>query len=299
MTAMKKYDETGLALYHPLVSFCYFVAMLGGTLLFIHPLFAGISLICAVVYACLLSGKNAAKLSLLMGLPMALLIAAGNPLFNHRGATFLFYLRDNPVTLEALAYGAVMGAMLFASVMWFSCYNAVVTSDKFLYIFGRIFPSGALIASMTLKLIPQLFRKIKIIADTQRTLGLDWKSGTLMQRVRSGARILSILVGLALEDAVVTADSMNARGYGSHRRSNFSIFVFGKRDRRLLLCILGMMLCEAAAYLRGTGTLIFYPTILPMASGIPDLILYAAFLALGLFPIILQIRENRKWSFLK
>ncbi|HPR39603.1 MAG TPA: energy-coupling factor transporter transmembrane component T [Oscillospiraceae bacterium] len=299
MTAMKKYNETGLARYHPLVSFCYFTAVLGGTLLFIHPLFAGISLLCAVTYACLLNGKNGAKLSLLMGLPMALLIAAGNPLFNHRGATFLFYLRDNPVTLEALAYGAVMGAMLFASVMWFSCYNVVVTSDKFLYIFGRIFPTGALIASMTLKLIPQLLQRVKLIADTQRTLGLDWKSGSLIRRIRSGARILSILVGWALEEAVVTADSMNARGYGSHRRSNFSVFIFSKRDRGLLLCILGMMLCEAAAYLRGTGTLIFYPTILPMASGIPDLLFYAAFLALGLVPIILQIRENRRWNFLK
>lgn len=296
---MNKKNETGLALFHPLVSFCYFAAMLGGTLLFIHPLFAGISMLCAAVYACLLGGRRGAKLGLFMGLPMAMLIAAGNPVFNHRGATFLFYLRDNPVTLEALAYGAVMGAMMFASVLWFSCYNAVVTSDKFLYIFGRVLPSGALIASMALKLIPQLFRQIKIIADTQRTLGLDWASGTLSGRVRAGARILSVLVGWALEDAVVIADSMNARGYGRHKRSNFSIFVFGSRDRRLLVFILGMALCEAGAYLRGTGTLTFYPTILPMASGVPDLVFYAAFLALGLAPIIIQIRENRKWSFLK
>ena len=42
--------ESGLALYHPIVSFGYFVAVIAGTLLFIHPFFAYASLCCAIVF---------------------------------------------------------------------------------------------------------------------------------------------------------------------------------------------------------------------------------------------------------
>ena len=80
---------------------------------------------------------------------------------------------------------------MFAAVVWFTCYNTVVSSDKFLYIFGKILPSIALIVSMTLSLIPKLLSQVKVIADSQRTLGMDWKSGSAKQRVVSGARILS------------------------------------------------------------------------------------------------------------
>ncbi len=30
--------------------------------------------------------------------------------------------------------------MLAAVVLWFGCYNEVMTSDKFIYLFGRVIP---------------------------------------------------------------------------------------------------------------------------------------------------------------
>ena len=41
--------ESGLSLYHPFVSFGYFVAVIAGTLLFIHPVFVLLSLISALL----------------------------------------------------------------------------------------------------------------------------------------------------------------------------------------------------------------------------------------------------------
>ena len=186
--------ESGLALYHPLVSFGYFVAVIAGTLLFIHPFFSYISLACAIVFSAFVNGKKDLWATLGFGVPMFLFIALANPIFNHRGATILFYIGGNPVTMEAFLYGLVSAGMMFAAVVWFTCYNTVVTSDKFLYVFGRVLPSIALIVSMTLSLIPKLMAQVKVIADSQRTLGLDWKSGTVPERIRAGARILSILV---------------------------------------------------------------------------------------------------------
>ncbi len=291
--------ESGLSLYHPWVSFIYFVAVIAGTLLFIHPVFAAVSLCCAIFAAALINGRKSMMMTLGFGVPMFFFIALANPLFNHRGATILFYLFDNPVTLEAMIYGIVSAGMMFAAVVWFTCYNTVVTSDKFIYIFGRILPSVALIVSMTLSLIPRLMAQIKIIADSQRSIGLDWKSGSIKQRIRSGARVLSILVSWALEDAVITADSMRARGYGQQRRSTFSIFRFGKKDAKMLLLILVLFAVEIFAYISGRGTMEFYPAMVFPEIDWTDIIIYVSYIALGILPSVIQIKEDLKWKQLK
>lgn len=296
MNENERKTESGLALYHPLVSFSYFAAVIAGTLLFVHPIFGALSLFTAVLGSAFLNGKKAFKATLGFGVPMFLFIALANPLFNHRGATILFYLRDNPVTWESFLYGLVSGAMMFAAVVWFTCYNTVITSDKFLYIFGKILPSVALIVSMTLSLIPKMFSQIKVIADSQRTMGLDWKSGGIKDRLRAGSRILSILVSWALEDAVTTADSMRSRGYGQHKRSSFSIFRFGKRDGVLLTVVLLLLAAEIFAYISGRGTMTFFPFAVWRRPDLWDWLLYALFFALGVLPSILQWKEDRKWK---
>ena len=247
----------------------------------------------------MINGKKTILATLSFGVPMFIMVALANPLFNHHGATFLFYIEDNPVTLESFIYGLVSGGMMFAAVVWFTCYNTVVSSDKFLYIFGKILPSIALIVSMTLSLIPKLLSQVKVIADSQRTLGMDWKSGSAKQRVVSGARILSILVSWALEDAVTTADSMRARGYGQHRRSNFSIFRFGRRDGIMLSVIAVLFAAEIYTYASGRGSMIFYPTTVWPEMNFVNILLYGAFFALGILPSVIQLKEDRKWKQLK
>ncbi len=299
MTEKGAKNESGLGLYHPLVSFGYFVAVIAGTLLFIHPFFSYVSLVSAIIFSAVVNGKKTIWATLAFGVPMFVFIALANPLFTHRGVTTLFYLGGNPVTLEAFAYGLVSAGMMFAAVVWFTCYNTVVSSDKFLYIFGRLLPSVALIVSMTLSLIPKLMSQMKIISDAQRTLGLDWKSGTLKERLHAGARVLSILVSWALEDAVTTADSMRARGYGQHKRSSFSIFRFSKRDGALLAVVLLLFAAEIFTYATGRGSMTFYPAIEWPKLGAVDILLYGSFFALGLLPTAIQMKEDRKWKKLK
>ncbi len=295
-TEKKLKTESGLSLYHPIVSFSYFVAVIGGTLLFIHPVFVPVSLLCAILASAFINGKKTVLATLGFGIPMFIFVLLANPLFNHRGATILFYLFDNPVTAESIIYGVVSSGMMFAAIVWFTCYNTVVTSDKFIYIFGKILPSIALMISMTLSLIPKLMAQVKNIAESQRSLGLDWKSGSIKQRIRSGARVLSILVSWALEDAVITADSMRARGYGQHRRSSFSIFKFGRRDALLLALIILLFAVEIFAYLSGRGSMEFYPFIDFKTPDLIDCVIYTAYILLGLLPTVIQVKEDRKWK---
>ena len=121
-----------------------------------HPVFLGISLVGSIAYSMLLNGRRAVKFNFFYMIPMLLLIALINPIFSHEGATVLFYFQDTSITLESLLYGIAAAVMFVSVIIWFSCYNAVMTSDKFIYLFGKAIPSLSLIFSMVLRFIPML-----------------------------------------------------------------------------------------------------------------------------------------------
>lgn len=290
--------ETAFSMYHPIVCFTYFIVMISASMFFMHPVFIGISLVCSFTYTTLIN-KGKSKQILIFGLITAICIAIVNAIFVHRGATVLFYLKDNPITFESIIYGTCSGAMMLSVILWFSAYNEVITTDKFLYIFSKIVPSISLMLSMTIRLIPKLIQQTKVIVASQKTVGLDCSSGNIINRAKSSMRVLSILVTWALEDGVQTADSMKARGYGLKGRTTFSIFIFTFKDKIMTLIIMLVSLILVIGYLMGLGTLRFYPTIANITLDIKSLIIYISFFIIGLLPSMLELLEVRKWKLLK
>ena len=101
---------------HPALTFCYFAAVLLLTMLVLHPVFLALSLLGALGYCAVLRGWRSLGRTLGWLVPFLVLMAALNALLNHAGVTMLFYLPNgNPVTREALCYGAAAAAM-FAAV---------------------------------------------------------------------------------------------------------------------------------------------------------------------------------------
>jgi len=281
--------------FHPAVSFVFFAVMVVFTMLFMQPVFLGVTLIAALIFSLILNGGRGVKLSLLVYLPMFLLIAVSNPLFNHRGRTTLFLFMDNPITLEAMLYGICSAASLIAILAWFSCYSKVITSDKFLYLFAKLTPAVALLITMTLRMISKLKYQLKTISNAQHTIGLDQRTGRLSERVKKGMRVISILLSWSMEDALETADSMKARGYGLKNRTTFSLFKFDKRDGLVLGLISLLAGICFAGYFSGYGTMQFYPSIRPLNLSPQAIVLYIVFAVLAFLPIIIEVRESCKW----
>ena len=228
---------------HPILNFFYFGVVLVFTMFNQHPVFLGVSYAGALAYSVLLLGwRKTLKHSFLMTLPGLLIVAFLNPMFNHYGVTMLYYIESsgNWVTLEALVYGIVLGAVMFVVIQWFSCYNKIMTSDKFIYLFGRIIPALSLILSMALRFVPRFINQLHIIRNGQKSMGRDTANGNILQRARHGLNILSILVTWALENAIQTSDSMQSRGYGLRGRTAFSIYRFTKRDKILGVIMTGL-----------------------------------------------------------
>ena len=265
-------------------------------MLYMHPVLLLISLISAIIYSTILN-KEKFKQTLSFALIIILGAIIANAMFVNRGFTVLFYFRQNPVTLESISYGLCAGIMMASVVVWFSCYNEIITSDKFLYIFGKTFPSIALMISMVLRLIPKLTEQTKIIAKSQKTVGLDYSEGNIKMKIKSSMRILSILVTWALEDAVQTADSMKARGYGIKGRTNFSIYIFIKRDMIMLGIIGTIGLFLFMGYINGYGNLMFYPSIENIRFDGLYMSIYLSFFLITLLPSFLEIVEEYKWKY--
>ena len=186
------YDS--FANFHPIVSFTYFTAVLLFSMFFMHPIFQFIAIFCAFIYSITLKGGKGLKFNIFYLLPMLLFMAVINPAFNHEGVTILFYLKNgNPITLESIIYGISAAGMFVTMILWFSCYNAVMTSDKFMYLFGRIIPALSLIFSMVLRFVPRYIEQIKIISNAQKCIGRDVTQGNIIQRAKNGIKILSII----------------------------------------------------------------------------------------------------------
>ena len=284
--------RSGFARLHPLVDLTFFVLVLAFAMFLSHPAVQLAGLVCAALFALRCTGRGFGR-RMAMLLPLMLLAAVVNPLVSHQGVTVLFrFPSGNACTLESVLYGISAAVRLGTAVLWFMGWNAVMTSDKFVYLFGRILPSLSLTLSMGLRFVPRLLRRTREVAQAQklaRPAARGWLAG-----IRRAGRVVSIVVTWALENALDTADSMKSRGYGLPKRTAFSLFRFTLRDG---IC-LGILAALGGAVLAGslTGGLKWWYYPAPGgAAGAQAALWTAAFTLLAAFPLIFDAKEAIQW----
>lgn len=280
---------------HPAAVLCYFAGVMAVAMLTLNPVLLSLSIVGG---ALLLLARGAFRPSALL---FSLLLFAGmtllNPLFNHNGATVLFVLGDAPVTLEALLYGAASAGMVVSVLMWCRALSSVLSEDKLLYLFARVSPRIALIVSMALRSAALFSGQARRVRQAQKGLGL-YKEDNIVDTIRSDARVFSILVTWALENGVITADSMSARGYGAGRRTAFSCYRFRRSDAALLAA--GALLAGVSLWgvLSGALDVAYYPAVRWTATPL-SMAGHIGYGALALLPALLEGGERLKWRCLK
>ena len=288
-------NRTAFDACHPAVNLLYFALVLTFTMIILNPLCIAVSLCAALWCAAQLNGGAAGRLTALWLAPTAIFAALVNLAFNHQGATILAYLPSgNPLTLESIAYGFAAAAMLAAGVLWFSCWNTVMTSDKLMHLFGRVVPALSLLLSMTLRFVPRFQAKLREVTAARRGMGLYAEKGRL-QKLKSAVTVFSAKVTWSLENAVETADSMKARGYGAKRRTTFHLFRFDGRDARTLGLILAVAGVCITARAFGHGYMEFYPAMTPVVLGSASYTMFAFYAVLMFLPGILETKEGIRW----
>ena len=294
---MQRNALSGFSGYHPAVNFLFFGTVFGFSMFSMHPVCLLFSFLAAAGYYISLRGAKALRFLLRGVLPLWLFTIIINPVFSHEGQTVLCYLpTGNPLTLESILYGIAAGFLLASFLLWFACFSEVVTSDKLIYLFGRIIPSLSLLLSMTLRFVPRFSTQLEHVREVQSMLGRDTSRGGLLKRIRNAVACFSIVVTWSLESAIETADSMKSRGYGTGRRTAYALYRWTDRDTAaavfLLLCALFLL----AGSLSGNLSWRYFPSVRGALTDPPTLALQAVWLLLCLMPIIIDRKEERAWK---
>lgn len=279
---------------HPLLNFVYFAVIIGVTMFSNHPAILLSSFITAWFYSVLLKGKKAMRFNFMVLLPVILITVLLNALNVHNGVTVLFYLNGNRITLEAIIFGFVQGIMLSSVIIWFTCFSAIVTEDKFIYLFGRIAPVIALTISMIFRFIPLLKNRFNEVSTAQRCMGRRKNGRSLTRRIRQFGKEISILIAWSLEASIESADSMEARGYGLRGRTSFHLFrLTGKECRILVLMLVLGVICIVACAMDYTN-IYYYPKILLPPLSFVQGISILSFCILMAVAVIMDIRGRNR-----
>lgn len=275
---------------HPAVILGYFASVTAFTMCVFHPAFIVISFAASLLCMLLIVRENVLR-TLGTEIILFVLISLVNPLFSANGSTVIFTYFSRPFTLEALAYGMCAAAVFCGALQWLSCFGALFTEEKFVSLFSEISPSVMLLFAMVLKLIPELRQKLMRIKEDRKRI-CKGTAESVTGKTGVSAENLSALTGWALESAADTAASMNARGFGSGKRSSYAKYRFRARDAILFAIILLDGGFIAAALLNGGASAVFYPRI-DMADATGTVL--AAYALLMLLPVIIWISETLKW----
>lgn len=269
------------ATYHPAVCMLFFLAAVCFAFCTTHPVYVAIACVMACAYAAFLKGGRSLARMMKWFVPLVVFIALLNSLFNTAGATRLLRLGIFNITVEGMCYGLMIGGMLVAVLMWFSCYNEVMTEDKFTFLFGKAVPTLSLVVSMVSRWVPRMTARGRAIYDSQEALigGYDPSKKGAVSR---GLRMATVLTGLGLEDSIQTSDSMRARGYGTSRRTSYARYRWHARERVALVILIAFIATNAVLMVVGTAGFVYYPRVSEIVLW-GGYFTYAAMLALPFF----------------
>jgi energy-coupling factor transport system permease protein len=214
-----------------------------------------------------------------------------NMLFVHYGETTLFTVKNIDFTLETLFYGFNQGMILSSVMVWFGIFSRVFDSERIIYMF-RFAPKSALIFSMVLGFIPRFVKKLDDVRDAKLALNGGVKSKGLKNKFKDAMNELSALITYSLESSIITADSMEARGYNPKvvRAGRFK-FMLG--DIILIFLILITSLFVIVQKLTGNISFVFNPQIKSVKL---NFIAVICFVILELIPLGVDFVEDILWK---
>lgn len=283
---------------HPLVTSCYYIVMLLIVMSTTNPMIIVVSFFANLLVQ-LLNLKGKKKNDLFYPLLFLGVITVTNPLFVHRGATILFFLFNKPITMEAFVYGFFMGMMIVTVIYLFQNFQKAVDSEQFFYLFGKRFPKATLILTLIFRFIPLLKNYHQELNQVQKTVQRT-EQRRFSEKVFYGLDLFGNLFSWSLENAMDTADSMKARGYGSTTRSSRLTYNWSKTDSLFLLVILLSGLFFIFERMSGVYQFKFYPyhdNIFVLIQ--QHWLNYLFILILACIPLINQVREVIVWAILK
>lgn len=289
--------------FHPLIVFLYFSSVLTITMFSVNPIVRLITLSVGLLTLWRLENRNQIKKDLKWLVILLVFSTMGNFLFIHSGRTILFEwmiseTKTYRFTFEALFYGFSFGMMMYSILIWFRLFSYSFNSEKILYLFGKRMPRISLILSMILRFIPLYQAEVSNINLAQKGLGItDENQGN--KRIEKEYQTFLSLFGWSLERAIITSDSMNARGYGLKNRTQYQSYIMQQRDillsLSLVIFLVGYYLCST----KEAFQFYYYPKLRLNFVSEVSIIGYLLLIGLLSLPLLIEAKERIRWIYLE
>ncbi|MBK5093102.1 MAG: hypothetical protein JJE48_06270, partial [Actinobacteria bacterium] len=150
---------------------------------------------------------------------------------------------------------------------------------------------------LSLRMVPTAIRDASDILDAHRARGIARDGGGRWAMLKSRIPLLKRLVTASLDRAIGLAEAMEARAYGTGRRSRFHTYRFSLGDLTLdslIIVILGLSISGLAV---GLSSFSYYPT-LSWAASPGGFVLICLPVFYALFVLLLS-ELSARWNWLK
>jgi energy-coupling factor transport system permease protein len=245
---------------HTLIWFLWAFGLMAVALSTRNPLY----LVLLVLIVCTVREALPKRRSGISIIRFALFAVPASALFNalsmHFGEAVLFTIPGNlpvfsgPVTLEALAYGAINGLILTVVLAVFDTLNRALSPREWMRLAPRSYQSVGMTMSIALSLLPQTSRRIRDVREAQAIRG---------HRVRGLRDWLPLWMPLltgGLEQSMQLSEAMVARGFGATQAQQAT-------SARQVLLAGGLALVGAGAFARMIWPTLDLAAMIAMAIG--------------------------------
>jgi energy-coupling factor transport system permease protein len=222
--------------------------------------------------------------ALRIAVPLGVAVLVVNALVTREGLTVIWRLGQVPVvgqtdiTLEATAYGAILGLRAVALVLCGALYTVAVDPDEVLMAMRRVSYRSALSATLATRLVPLLARDGRRLADAQRC-----RPGAPAGRVA----LLRVTTSGVLDRALDVAAALEVRGYAGAHRPHPARRPLSRQDLAFAAGAAALLALAVMGRVLGWATVTAYPR-LHVPAGPGTLALAAAVLVVALAPFAVR-----------
>jgi len=216
---------------HPLAWCAWVVASLCAAFIDRNPLLQ-VLLLLVVINVGLPHRRNPARRHWKVGLALAVVPILFSAALSRFGRHVIFTLPGIPIiggawSWEAVVYGASTGVALLLTVAVFATLQASVRSADLLALLPRPLYRAGTVFALSLAFAPKTIASFQALREARRLRGqrAGW---------RSAPGLVVPLLLTILEQALQHGESLDARGYGSRRRSRYRPLDWSRFDALVL-----------------------------------------------------------------
>ena len=274
----------------------FYVAVIYGSIAFDNPVFIAISYLCAFAYSVKRNAKKALLFNLCL-LPFVLIFTLYYSSYTHFGLTVVQKnFIGNNLTVESFVYGLTIGIRVLSVVAWCESLFNVFSSDKVVYLFGRVSPLLSLFLTIILRLVPRLKLEAKKINLAQKGIGKGTNQGNILTRIRNCIRVFSMLITWMIGALIQSSNSMRSRGSKLRGRTAFSIYRFDNRDRAFVIALFCGVTLTAMGVILDIVKIYYDPVIILKPFDLLSVIIAIGYAFLCLMPLGLELWTEYKFD---